>query len=181
VDLSAAGLFAVIGLLFPAAVTLLNFESNRLMGPNIAGAVLTVRGNTLRESARDDRILTAFNHLEVGGPGAHGVWLFAQREPHRKECVMRLTSAEVERTLSQFEAQVIPDNHPVVPQLYELFGDHTFFLDSNGLNIVEPAEPTQAGTQAGKVVILADWSDANDLAPHEPEPTDVVIVLGFKH
>jgi drug/metabolite transporter (DMT)-like permease len=42
VDLSAAGLFAVIGLLFPAAVTLLNFESNRLMGPNIAGAVAGV-------------------------------------------------------------------------------------------------------------------------------------------
>jgi drug/metabolite transporter (DMT)-like permease len=39
VDLSAAGLFAGVGLLFPAAVTLLNFESNRLMGPNIAGAV----------------------------------------------------------------------------------------------------------------------------------------------
>jgi drug/metabolite transporter (DMT)-like permease len=39
VDVSAAGLFAVIGLLFPAAVTLLNFESNRLMGPNIAGAI----------------------------------------------------------------------------------------------------------------------------------------------
>jgi drug/metabolite transporter (DMT)-like permease len=39
VDLSATGLFAVIGLFFPAAVTLLNFESNRLMGPNIAGAV----------------------------------------------------------------------------------------------------------------------------------------------
>ena len=38
-DLSAAGLFAGIGLLFPAAVTLSNFESNRLMGPNIAGAV----------------------------------------------------------------------------------------------------------------------------------------------
>jgi drug/metabolite transporter (DMT)-like permease len=39
VNLSAAALFAVVGLLFPAAVTLLNFESNRLMGPNIAGAV----------------------------------------------------------------------------------------------------------------------------------------------
>jgi hypothetical protein len=94
---------------------------------------------------------------------------------------MRLTPAEVERTLSQFEAQAIPDNHPVVPELNELFGDHTFFLDSNGLNIVEPADPTQAGTQVGKVVNLADWSDANDLAPHEPEPTDVVIVLGSKH
>lgn len=39
VDLSAAGLFALIGLLFPAAATILNFESNRLMGPNLAGAV----------------------------------------------------------------------------------------------------------------------------------------------
>ena len=52
---------------------------------------------------------------------------------------MKLTSAQVERTLSQFEAQAIPDDHPVVPQLNSLFGEHTFFLDSHGLNIVEPA------------------------------------------
>ena len=39
VDLKAAGLFAGVGLFFPAAVTLLNFESNRLMGPNIASAI----------------------------------------------------------------------------------------------------------------------------------------------
>ena len=43
---------------------------------------------------------------------------------------MRLNSTQVERTLSQFEAQAIPDSHPMVPQLNELFGDHTFFLDS---------------------------------------------------
>jgi drug/metabolite transporter (DMT)-like permease len=39
VDLEAAGLFAGVGVLFPASVALLNFESNRLMGPNMAGAV----------------------------------------------------------------------------------------------------------------------------------------------
>jgi drug/metabolite transporter (DMT)-like permease len=38
-DYTAIGLFAAAGLLFPATVTLLNFESNRLVGPNIAGAV----------------------------------------------------------------------------------------------------------------------------------------------
>jgi drug/metabolite transporter (DMT)-like permease len=38
-DYWAAGLFVVAGLFFPATVTLLNFESNRLVGPNIAGAV----------------------------------------------------------------------------------------------------------------------------------------------
>jgi len=96
---------------------------------------------------------------------------------------MRLTSVLVERTLSQFEAEAIPDNHPAVPQLRGLFGDHTFFLDGNGLNIVEPAEPSQDGVQAGKVVNLASWNDADPpkLAPHAPEPTEVVIVLGSKH
>jgi drug/metabolite transporter (DMT)-like permease len=38
-DIQAAVLFMCVGSLFPAAVTLLNFESNRLMGPNIAGAI----------------------------------------------------------------------------------------------------------------------------------------------
>jgi drug/metabolite transporter (DMT)-like permease len=38
-DLGAAALFACVGLFFLAMVTLLNFESNRLMGPSIAGAV----------------------------------------------------------------------------------------------------------------------------------------------
>jgi drug/metabolite transporter (DMT)-like permease len=38
-DIEAAILFMCVGLLFPATVTLLNFESNRLMGPNIAGAI----------------------------------------------------------------------------------------------------------------------------------------------
>ena len=96
---------------------------------------------------------------------------------------MRLTSAQVERTLSQFEAQAIPDTHPVVPQLSELFGDHTFFLDGNGLNIVEPTEPPQAGIQAGRVVNLANWSDEGltSLAPHEPEATDAIVELGYKH
>jgi len=102
--------------------------------------------------------------------------------PIEWRCAMKLTSALVERALSQFEAQAIPDNHPAIPELNELFGDHTFFLDRNGLNIVEPVEPPPAGAPAGKVVNLASWSDDDppSLSPHEPEPTDIVVVLGFK-
>ena len=93
---------------------------------------------------------------------------------------MRLTSTQVERTLSQFEAQPIPDDHPVVPQLNQLFGDHTFFLDSNGLNVVEAAGE---GTDSGKVVNLANWAnpDLTSLAPHEPQPTGVVVQIGTQH
>ena len=91
---------------------------------------------------------------------------------------MKLTSAQVERTLSQFEAQAIPDNHPAIPQLTNLFGDHTFFLNDNGLSIIEPAPEVP---QAARVVNLANWSDENLLAPHEPEPTDAIIELESKH
>lgn len=96
---------------------------------------------------------------------------------------MRLTSAQVEKTLSQLEAHAVPDDHPMVPQLNTLFGDHTYFLDSDGLSVVEPTDPTQPGLQSCKVVNLANWSDASltSLAPHEPEPTGVVIALEAKH
>jgi hypothetical protein len=70
-----------------------------------------------------------------------------------------------ERTLSQFEAEAIPDDHPVIPQLRGLFGDHTFFLDGNGLNIVELAHSSQQRVQAGKVVNLASWNDEDPLKP----------------
>jgi hypothetical protein len=94
---------------------------------------------------------------------------------------MKLTSTQVKRTLGQIEAQAIPDDHPVISQLNHLFGEHTFFLDSNGLNIVEPAEPAETGVQSAKVVNLASWNDDNGLEPHEPQPTDIVIALGARH
>jgi hypothetical protein len=97
---------------------------------------------------------------------------------------MKLTSSQVEKTLSQYSAQPIPENHGLVPQLNALFGNHTFFLDSNGLNIVEPAvEASQGTAQAVRVVNVANWGDENlsSLAPHEPEPTDTMIDLASSH
>jgi hypothetical protein len=95
---------------------------------------------------------------------------------------MRLTPAQVERALNQFEAQAIPEDHPVTAQLSDMFGDHTFFLDGNGLNVVEPAEVTTDG-ETGNVVNLADWADESltRLAPHPPEVTEIVVVLGPMH
>jgi hypothetical protein len=99
------------------------------------------------------------------------------------ERLMKLNSTQLKQTLTQFEAQALPDDHPLVPQLNELFGDHTFFLDGNGLNVVEPKESTDAGVPVGTVVNVASWSDAEltSLMPHEPEPTEVVVMLEIKH
>src|SRR5258708_24015034 len=97
--------------------------------------------------------------------------------------VMKLSSAEVELSLHQFEAQVIPDDHRLVPKLNELFGDHTFFLNGDGLNVVELSESTRAGVPMGTVVNLANWGDTRltSLSAHEPEATDIVVILERKH
>ena len=97
---------------------------------------------------------------------------------------MKLTSALVERTLGQFQAQsiqaqAVPENHPAISQLTKIFGDHTFFLDNDGLSIVEPMESAQENMRTAQLVKLAHWQDPTrtSLAPHEPQPTDVVVML----
>jgi hypothetical protein len=96
---------------------------------------------------------------------------------------MKLNSAQVERALMQFEAQALPEDHPVVPQLASMFGDHTFFIDSGGLNVLEPTEASEPETSVGMIVNLAYWSDETltKLSPHEPEPTGVIVRLESRH
>ena len=93
---------------------------------------------------------------------------------------MKLNSVLVERTLGQIEAEAIPEDHPSVPKLKDLFGDHTFFLDTSGLNIIEPMEEAP---RTGKLVNVASWDDADppQLLAHSPESTDVLIEFGPMH
>jgi hypothetical protein len=92
---------------------------------------------------------------------------------------MKLNSTQVKQTLNQFQAEVLPDDHPAVAQLNNMFGEHTFFLDSGGLKVLEPVGVPEMDVRSGEVVSLADWSDATltSLRPHEPEMTGVVVVL----
>jgi hypothetical protein len=96
---------------------------------------------------------------------------------------MKLNSTQLERTLSQFSAEVLPDDHPALQRLSSIYGDHTFFLDGSGLNVLEPADTSETDAQTGEIVSLANWSDATltSLRPHEPEPTGVLVVLEPKH
>ena len=99
---------------------------------------------------------------------------------------MKLSAAMLKRTLDQLEerpafhdAEVVPDDNPAMPQLNQLFGEHTFFLDGDGLHIVEPVTAASSGTPMGVIVKLASWRDARrtSLKAHPPEPTDVVVAL----
>jgi len=73
---------------------------------------------------------------------------------------MKLNSTQIERALGQFDAQVLADDHPAVAQLTKVFGQHTFFLDDKGLNVLELIETPQMEPQGGEMINIADWSDA---------------------
>ena len=96
---------------------------------------------------------------------------------------MKLNEAQISKTLSQFRAQVLSEDHPAVAQFCELFGHHTFFLDARGLNVLERLEVPGMEAQDGEVICLADWGDADftKLTTHQPEPTGVVIRLKEVH
>lgn len=92
---------------------------------------------------------------------------------------MKLNEAQIRKTLTQFPAQALAEDHPAVAQFCELFGHHTFFLDARGLHVLELLEVPGKGAQNGEMVSLADWSDEDftKLTTHQPEPTGVVIQL----
>ncbi|HWV97018.1 MAG TPA: hypothetical protein VN130_07715 [Xanthobacteraceae bacterium] len=92
---------------------------------------------------------------------------------------MKLNAMQVQRTLDQMDARVLPEDHPAIGKLSEIFGDHTFFVDDSGLKVLESADAMEAEPRTGAVVSLADWSDAtsSSLVPHKPAPTGVVVVL----
>ena len=92
---------------------------------------------------------------------------------------MKLDIVFVKQAVSQLQADPIPEEHPVMPQLNKVFGDDTFFLDSDGLYVVELGEPAEVGNPTGEVVRIAYWSDwdPDTLAVQRPEPTGIVVVF----
>lgn len=81
---------------------------------------------------------------------------------------MKLSNVQVKDILNQMETQVIPSDHPSVPQLERTFGVHTFFLGRDGLHVVERGELDAAGSEKAFVVKVASWADdsKNKLVPH---------------
>ncbi|HKT18049.1 MAG TPA: hypothetical protein VJR47_08410 [Stellaceae bacterium] len=100
---------------------------------------------------------------------------------------MRLSAVLVKQTLDQLEEQnsfedvyAVPEDNPTNARLSEIFGDHTFFIDRDGLHIVEAIESEGERGPAGKVIKLARWKDkeCTTLAPQKPVTTDVIVLLG---
>lgn len=89
---------------------------------------------------------------------------------------MKLDATQLGRAEAQLMVEALPHDHPVMEKLCEVFGEHTFFIDSAGLHTIEP-NPSPEST-LGHVVKLASWSqDQTRLEVHEPEVQQVAVDL----
>lgn len=88
---------------------------------------------------------------------------------------MKLTSAQVELAVDQLQVSAIGETADIVRQLTELYGDHTFFIDPDGLHILEWIEEDQPGDGRDmlSLVQLAAWTDdtRSEVVTHEPRKT----------
>ena len=90
---------------------------------------------------------------------------------------MKLNAVQLRKVEEQFGVEAIPEEDSVTSDLKEAFGDHTFFLDADGLNIVEPNVFPESSI--GHVVKVASWSsdEQTELLRHEPEVLPITVDL----
>ncbi len=93
---------------------------------------------------------------------------------------MKLNTVQVDAIEAQTGAVPIPEDNPANEALTNVFGDHTFYADQNGLHVLEEvaAEETPGGDHA-EVIQIAEWAndDKSELQPIEPRRTGAVFGL----
>lgn len=91
---------------------------------------------------------------------------------------MKLNAAQLQKVEEQFGAQAIPEEASFMDDLIQAFGEHTFFVNADGLHIVEPKPSPESSD--GNVVKLASWASEkrSELVPHEPDVLPVAVDLG---
>ena len=91
---------------------------------------------------------------------------------------MKLNAAQLRSVEAQLGVDAISEGHPVSPDLKAAFGDHTYFLDTDGLNIIE--QDPSPDSSSGIVVRMASWSsdERKELVGHAPQALSLTVDLG---
>jgi len=94
---------------------------------------------------------------------------------------MKLNDEQLAVIEKQTGAKPLPEGDPAAESLKGAFGDHSFFLDPNGLYVFEGVElpDAEAGSEPALLVQIAEWTDdtKTSIAPVEPKPADLIVDL----
>ena len=94
---------------------------------------------------------------------------------------MKLNDRQLAVIEARTGAKPLPEGDPAAEHLKGAFGEHSFFLDPNGLYVFEGVDvpDTEASAEPALLVQIAEWTDETKsaIAPIEPKPADLVLDL----
>jgi len=92
---------------------------------------------------------------------------------------MKLNSNQIAAVREDLIAEPLEEENPAMASLRQAFGDHTFYVGSEGLFVVEPVEDDAHPGEPAQLVLVAAWTDEEKkaLQPVPPQQTEKVIDL----
>ena len=97
---------------------------------------------------------------------------------------MKLSTDQIAATRDALGASPLPEDHPAMAQLQQVFGEHTFYVDQNGLLVfVDPAQAELPESELElpegdpRLVMIAAWTDENKQALGPVQPIDTGVTL----
>ena len=93
---------------------------------------------------------------------------------------MKLTDDQIVSIENQYSVSPIPEDEPIIGQLSEIFGDHTFYLGENGLVVWDAIEADGSADERLVAFQVAEWSDdtRSAMRVHEPVSTGIIASMG---
>jgi hypothetical protein len=92
---------------------------------------------------------------------------------------MKLNASQIAAVKQDLSADPLEEQNPAMGALREAFGDHTFYVGSEGLFVVEPVEDAEHPGEPAQLVLVAAWTDDDKkaLQPVPPQETETVVDL----
>lgn len=92
---------------------------------------------------------------------------------------MKLNSQQAAAVKRAMSVDPIDEENPAMEPLKSTFGDHTFYVVTEGLFVLEPMNDPGHPGEPAQFVRIATWTDdqMNALQPVEPQQTNTVVDL----
>ncbi len=91
---------------------------------------------------------------------------------------MKLTRAQADQVRENLDLDAIDESQDIQSDLESVLGEHTFFINDNGLFIFREQPKQDGANDQARLLVVAAWTndDNKDLKPIDP-PSEVDVVF----